>query len=138
MTAEFERTIDTAVLTRFPQRRAFISALLICLQLFGLAHVAFARHLVSDTGAVLEFEGLAAEKHQDRGGHLCSDEATTHAERGEDCLVVSGWRSASLVAPLPLGLDTQSARVAGLTAPSLPVAQLEMLSRAPKASPPQG
>ena len=118
--------------------RPAVSAFLLLVQALGLGHVALAKHTLSDSGAVVEVTPLLSEKHEGRSEHLCAAEPATRAEGPDDCLVLSGFRAPSLLAAavaIRLERETQTCR---LTSTADCVMQLDVLSRAPKASPPQG
>ena len=121
------------------QLRAFASALLLLVQVLGLGHVALGRHVLSDSGALVDVAPLAAEAHDDFREHLCAGDVTIHADAPDDCLVVASWSSPSLVTPSSLVLrHAGRSRAPQLAGRSFVEAQLDALSRAPKASPPQG
>ena len=135
-----ERAIaeNTTVYFSPRQPRAFISALLLLVQLLGLGHVALARHVLSDTAAVVDVAGLVVETHHDRGGHLCCDDVAIHFDAQDECLVFAARGVPSLhCIALALQLPEQP-RVREVVSSSFIAAQLDVLSRAPKASPPQG
>ena len=120
------------------QLRAFVSALLLLTQVLGLGHVALGRHVLSDSGALVDVAPLAAEAHDDFHEHLCAGDVTLHADAPEDCLVVASWSSPSLVTPSLVLRQTRGSSHPQLAALSFVAVQLDALSRAPKASPPQG
>lgn len=137
LTATEVLTNDASVLTPLHQPRAFVAALLLVVQVLGLGHVALARHTVSETGAIIDVTPLATETHDGDEDHLCAGDVELHADAPADCTVVASWSAASLLAP-PLSLrHTPGASVGGITSLPLVAAQLDALSRAPKASPPQ-
>ncbi len=115
-----------------------VSALLLVLQVLGLGHVALARHTLSETGSVVDVAPLTAEAHDDEEGHLCAGDVAIHADTPDDCLVVAGFAAPSLLASVVSLGRTQTPLVSGLSTPRLVAVQLDALSRAPKASPPQG
>lgn len=139
LTANAEATNDAPVLSPLRQPRAFVSALLLLVQVVGLGHVALARHTLTDSGSIADVAGLSSEQHDSRRGHLCSnDDLALHAEGSDECAVLAVWAAPSLVAALvSVGHASQHA-VGGVSCSSFVEAQLEVLSRAPKASPPQG
>lgn len=112
--------------------------MLLLVQVLGLGHVALARHTLSDSGAVVDTAGLATELHQDRGGHLCSDVVAVHEDGLDDCVVLAQWRAASMSSPAMVVQPPQSALSGAISSSSFVGVQLDVLSRAPKASPPQG
>lgn len=120
------------------QPRAFISALLLLVQVLGLGHVALARHTINENGAVVDVEPLLLETHDEEAGHLCAGDVGIHADAPDHCLVLAGFAAPSLV-PLAVALPhTPQALFTGLHSSSFSFEQLDALSRAPKASPPQG
>lgn len=127
-------------MTRSPhQARVFISALLLVLQVLGLGHVALARHELSQSGALVDVEPLLVDTHEETQSHFCGDEVAIHADAPGDCLVVATWTSPQLLSPvavvLPRSLTSSTAAPARARFVAPP---LEVLARAPKASPPQG
>lgn len=120
------------------QPRAFVSALLLWVQLLGLGHVLLAEHTLSEDGGVVEVAPLLAERHLDRGGHLCADEGALREAGPADCLVLSGLRAPGLPTPAVAGGVAPETLAQGLTSPAQVCLQFDALSRAPKASPPQG
>ncbi len=126
------------MLSPSPQLRAFVSALLLLAQVLGLGHVALGRHVLSDSGALVDVAPLAAEAHDDFREHLCAGDVTIHADAPEDCLVVASWSAPSLLTPSFVWLERRDASSTRLAVPSFVAVQLDVLSRAPKASPPQG
>ena len=120
------------------QPRAFISALLLLVQVLGLGHVALARHTLSENGSLVDVAPLASEQHDDQDGHLCAGDVVIHADGPDDCLVLAGWSSPSLLTS-PAVLSRATASLAReIRSSSFIAVQLDVLSRAPKASPPQG
>ena len=120
------------------QPRAMVSALLLVLQVLGLGHVALARHTLSENGSVVDVTPRTAETHEGDEGHLCASEETIHADAPDDCLVVAGFSAPSLlVSAVSLGRSTDPLE-SGIRTTQLVAVQLDALSRAPKASPPQG
>jgi hypothetical protein len=118
--------------------RALISGLLLLVQVLGLGHVALAKHTLSESGAFVDVAPLLTERHQDRGSHVCADDVAVHADAPDECVVLAQWRARSVpVAALALGAVPESgSRV--LPALLEVAVQVDVLSRAPKASPPQG
>jgi hypothetical protein len=138
LTAKSAVTNDAAVLSPLHQLRAPISALLLLVQVVGLGHVALGRHELNEHGAIVDVAPPALEPHEATEGHLCAGDVTIHADAPGDCLVLAGWSAASLVTP-PVALRRAPQHVVRVTKTSSFVAvQLEVLSRAPKASPPLG
>lgn len=120
------------------QQRAIVSALLLAVQVLGLGHLAFASHTRGETGAMVDVVPLAVELHDAQTPHLCSGDAAFHGDEQVDCLVVAGWSAPSLPKQ-GKALDTpQQALAASAISSRVASTQLEVLSRAPKASPPQG
>lgn len=138
MTEKRRVTNDVAVLSPLRQPRAIISALLLLVQVLGLGHVALARHTLSENGAVIDVVPLATETHDEEEGHLCAGDVAIHADAPADCVVLAGFAAPSLVTPAlalhrwPESIDSS------LRSPSFVAVQLDVLSRAPKNSPPQG
>ncbi|MDP2273856.1 MAG: hypothetical protein Q8N23_36200 [Archangium sp.] len=126
------------MLTLLLQPRAIVSALLLVLQVLSLGHVALARHTLSETGSVVDVAPLTADAHEDEEGHLCAGEMAIHADAPDDCLVVAGFAAPSLLASAVSLGRTNAPLVSGISTPQLVAVQLDALSRAPKASPPQG
>ena len=126
------------VAVRSPLTQARVSALLLLVQVAALGHVAVAKHALSESGSLVDVAPLLNERHQERSGHLCADDVAVHADAPDECAVLAQWRARSVpVAALALGAVPQSCSTVLL--PSFEVAvQLDALSRAPKASPPQG
>lgn len=120
------------------QLRAFISALLLLVQVLGLGHVALARHTLSENGSVVDVAPLAAEAHEEDEEHLCEGDVAIHADAPDDCLVLAGWSAASLVTPPAAIRRAQQPVVRAPKNTSFVAVQLDALSRAPKASPPLG
>ncbi len=120
------------------QARALVSALLLLVQVLGLGHVALGRHVLSDSGALVDVAPLAAEAHDDLREHLCAGDVAIHADAPEDCLVVASWSSPSLVTQSPVPREARGSSTTGLAGRWFVEVQLDALSRAPKASPPQG
>lgn len=119
------------------QPRAMVSALLLVLQVLGLGHVALARHALSENGSVVDVAPLTAEAHQGDEGHLCAGDVAIHADAPDDCLVLAGFAAPSLLgSAVSLG-RTQHPLVSSIRTAQLVAVQLDALSRAPKASPPQ-
>ncbi len=138
LTATRSVTNDGAVSFPLRQPRAFISALLLCVQMLGLGHVALARHTLSESGSLVDVAPLASEQHDDQDGHLCAGDVALHADAPGDCLVLAGWSAPSLLAT-PVSLRRVSIElITGIRSSSFIAVQLDALSRAPKASPPQG
>ena len=126
------------VLSLLLQPRAMVSALLLVLQVLGLGHVALARHTLSENGSVVDVLPLTTETHEDEEGHLCAGDVAIHADAPDDCLVVAGFAAPSLLASAASLGRTNAPHVSGISTPQLVAVQLDALSRAPKASPPQG
>jgi hypothetical protein len=122
----------------FSQPRAFISALLLLVQVLGLGHVALARHTLSANGGLVDAMPLASEQHDDQDGHLCAGDVTIHADAPDDCLVLAGWSSPSLLTAAVSFRHGPAELISGIRSASFVAVQLDALSRAPKASPPQG
>jgi hypothetical protein len=118
------------------QLRAFISALLLLVQVLGLAHVAFDRHTVSETGAIVDVVPLATETHEGDEDHLCAGDVAIHAEAPADCLVIAGWSAPSLLTEATSLSWSHQLAVVGISSEARAAPQLDALSRAPKASPP--
>ena len=114
----------------------FVSGLLLLVQLLGLVHVALQGHALGDDGAVIHVAPLAAEAHDDRAEHLCAGDLAIHADAPDDCLVVAGWSSPTLLAAGVALRRSPNPFVGGIASASSVVVQLDILSRAPKASPP--
>lgn len=108
------------------------------MQVLGLGHVALGRHVLSDSGALVDVAPLATEAHDDFREHLCAGDVTIHADAPEDCLVVASWSSPSVVASPLVLRHLAGSSLTQLAAASFVAVQLDALSRAPKASPPQG
>ena len=120
------------------QPRAMVCALLLMLQVLGLGHVALARHTLSENGSVVDVAPLTADAHDEEEGHLCAGDVAIHADAPDDCLVVAGFAAPSLVASAVSVGRTNAPLVSGIGTPQLVAVQLDALSRAPQASPPQG
>jgi hypothetical protein len=124
------------------QLRAVVSAVLLLVQALGLGHLALAEHAAGEAGAEIELapEGASdttAETHSESAPHVCGHDAVVHAEMRLVCMVVAAWTAPSLApqrvvlaAPSPAG--PRCAARASVVAP-----QFDVLSRAPKSSPPQ-
>lgn len=118
------------------QLRAFVSALLLLVQVLGLGHVALDRHTVSDTGSIVDVVPVATETHEGDEDHLCTGDLELHAETPTECLVIAGWSSPTVLSK-PLALSsTHELALVGISSEVRAAAQLDALSRAPKASPP--
>ena len=117
--------------------RAFVSTLLLVLQVLGLGHVALARHTVNETGALVDVEPVLVDLHEQTESHVCAHEVEIHADAPGDCLVVATWTSPLLLTPslsLHHALDVAPGQsLAAVTAEP----PLELLAVAPKASPPR-
>lgn len=120
------------------QLRAPVSALLLLVQVLGLGHVALARHTLSENGTVVDVAPLALEAHEEEAEHLCAGDVAIHADAPGDCLVLAGWSAASLITPPVAIRRAQQPVVRAPKSSSFVAVQLEVLSRAPKASPPLG
>ena len=132
-------TNDANVPFRLRQPRAFASALLLLVQVSGFGHIALARHMLTDSGSIADVAGLSSEKHESRRGHLCStDDTALRAEGGEECSVLAARAALSLFMPRVAVACVVQQPAGGVSNSSFVEAQLEVLSRAPKASPPQG
>jgi hypothetical protein len=137
LTASDRVTNDARVLSPFHQPRAIISALLLLVQVLGLAHVALDRHTVSGTGAIVDVVPLATETHEADEDHLCAGDLAIHAEAPRECLVIAVWSSPSVVTE-PVALSsTAQLTPSGIPSASSAAPQFDALTRAPKASPPQ-
>jgi hypothetical protein len=127
--------------TLLRQPRAFASAMLLVVQVLSLGHVALAAHALSEDGKLFEVASVTVDAHHGEGvdeGHLCAREQSPHHDLG-DCAIAASWSSPSVVsAPGARAEAARRALVATLTAARrFTVVQLEPLSLAPKASPPQ-
>ncbi len=118
------------------QLRAIISTLLLVVQVLGLGHVALGRHTVSDTGSIVDVVPLATETHEADEDHLCSGDLELHAEAPTDCGVIAYWSSPTIVSEAAALSWTHQLALVGIAREARAVAQLDALSRAPKASPP--
>jgi hypothetical protein len=117
--------------------RAFVSTLLLVLQVLGLGHVALARHTVSESGALVDVQPLLIDSHDETESHVCAHEVEIHADAPGDCLVVATWTSPLLLTPsLPLHhvLDVAAGPALAAVTAEPP---LDLLAVAPKASPPR-
>jgi len=127
----------------FPARQhsAFIAALLLFVQVLGLGHLAFARHSLGETGALVEVVPHAAahvERHTERAPHVCAADLAIHADAAEACMVVAVRTSPSMDTPRFALAQTAHSAWKSSAPLTVAAAQLDALSRAPKASPPQG
>ena len=138
LTAKCAVTNDAAVHSPIHQLRAPVSALLLLVQVLGLGHVALARHTLSENGTVVDVAPLALEAHEEEAEHLCAGDVAIHADAPDDCLVLAGWSAASLITPPVAIRRAQQPVVRAPKSSSFVAVQLEVLSRAPKASPPLG
>ena len=129
---------DLLVTPTPPKPRAFAAALVLLVHVLGLSHSLLAPHDLREDGAVVDTVPLATEAHQDLGGHLCAGDAVAfHTGAADDCLALASWKAASILTRgVALG-SVNEPLVVLLTSPSYVAAPLEVLSRAPKASPPQ-
>jgi hypothetical protein len=119
------------------QLRAFISALLLLVQVVGLGHVALTRHTVSDTGSIVDVVPLATETHDADEDHLCAGDLELHADAPSDCLVIALWSSPTIVSESASLSWSHQLALVGIAREARAAWQLDALSRAPKASPPQ-
>lgn len=123
------------------QLRAFVSALLLLVQLLGLGHIALAEHALDMRGAltdvVPQVSPVTAETHSEAEPHFCGRKVALHADAPHACLVFAAWTAASVaaqrMAPAP-----RCGQLPGFAGPSVTTRQLDTLCRAPKTSPPQG
>jgi hypothetical protein len=116
---------------------SLISALLLLVQVLGLAHLAFAAHTVDGTGSVVDAVELSSEEHQHPSDHLCAGDVNVHAlHAADECLVAATWKTAGVLEVVVVPdapLDTVvRPRVAFIEVDF----GLAALARAPKASPP--
>lgn len=122
------------------QLRAFISALLLVVQVLGLAHVVLAEHALDASGSVADVAPqlpvAASETHSNADPHLCGHSVTLHAEAPHACMVVAGW-TAPAVASSRTGLAPRTARQVAADGACVAAPQFDALSSAPKTSPPQ-
>lgn len=131
-------TNDARVLITPSPLRAAISAVLLLVQVLGLGHLAFAEHALGAGGAVVEAAPLAADAHDEAGDHLCAAETQVSSDGPEDCVVLAGWSTPSLVAPVAQGVALRHAAQPDVRSAAQVEVQLEVLARAPKGSPPRG
>jgi len=122
---------------RLVRTRSLISALLLLVQVLGLAHLAFAAHTVDGTGSVVDAVELSSEEHQHPSDHLCAGDLNVHAlHAADECVVAATWKTAGVLEVVVVPdapLDTVvRPRVAFIEVDS----GLAALARAPKASPP--
>lgn len=117
--------------------RAFVAALLLLVQGLGLAHLAVETHTVGRDGAMHDVAQLLADTHDSNDPHLCAPEEDGHLAPGSTgCAVLASWRAA-LEAPASSPLHPGGAsQPAPVTPHRTPAAQQDVLSRAPKLSPP--
>lgn len=117
--------------------RAFVSTLLLVLQVLGLGHVALARHTVSESGALVDVQPLLIDSHDETESHVCAHEVEIHADAPSDCLVVATWTSPLLLTP-SLSLHHAPDVAPGQSLAAVTAEPpLEPLAVAPKASPPR-
>ena len=119
------------------QLRAFVSTLLLVVQVLGLGHVALTRHTVSDTGSIVDVVPLATETHDADEDHLCSGDVELHADAPTDCGVIAYWSSPTIVSESAALSWTHQLALVGIAGEARAAAQFDALSRAPKSSPPQ-
>lgn len=117
--------------------RAFVAALLLLVQGMGLLHLAVETHTLGQDGAIHDIPSLLADAHDSTDPHLCAPEEDGHvAPMSTGCAVVASWRAA---AELPT-LSTLTVTLHSAQSPAAPlvayIAQQDVLSRAPKLSPP--
>lgn len=116
--------------------RAYVSALLLVLQVLGLGHVALARHTVSETGALVDVQPLLVDSHEETESHVCADEVEIHADAPGDCLVAATWSAPLVLAPSPVVRRLANAAVRAPAQSVHAAPPLDVLAVAPKASPP--
>lgn len=129
---------DAAVRSPPRQPRAIISALLLLVQVLGLGHVALDRHTLSEDGTVVDAMPLVTESHAEDEGHLCAGDVALHADAPDDCAVLAALLAPSLLTKANALGPAPEVRARGISSPSYVEVQLDVLSLAPKASPPQG
>lgn len=114
--------------------RRWISLVVLLLQAAGLGHLALERHLLAADGTFHDAHGLTPEQH--RGDHVCSPEGEGLEATSSDCAVLATWAAAAMVAPgLPLTRPLAPPEP-GPSAQPRAAFSVDVLSRAPKASPP--
>lgn len=120
-----------------PQPRVVLAALLLLLQALGLGHLAFAPHTLGERGELVDVAAQAGEVHHEQRSHLCSGDATVRAD-AHDCLVVAGWSTPSLLGSRGGVRLALRPAAPGFATSSVVTVPIDALTRAPKASPPQG
>lgn len=122
--------------------RTAASSLLLLVQALGLGHLALGSHSVDQGGALVEVVQQDAigplETHSESAAHFCESTVVHHANDPHACMVIAAWTAPS-VATQGTGLAVASQpRLISATKAAVVPMQFEALSRAPKASPPQG
>jgi hypothetical protein len=117
--------------------RSLISALLLLVQVLGLAHLAFAAHTVDGTGSVVDAVELSSEEHQHPSDHLCAGDLNVHAlHAADECVVAATWKTAGVLEVVVV----PGSELVPLEPGSVVLAEVDSglaaLARAPKASPP--
>ncbi|PZR13291.1 MAG: hypothetical protein DI536_13480 [Archangium gephyra] len=117
--------------------RAFVTALLLLVQGLSLLHLAVETHTLGQDGAIHDIPSLLADAHDSTDPHLCAPEADAHvAPLSTGCAVIASWRAA-VEAPTPVSVELAvTAPPRSTPLPVMHVAQQDVLSRAPKLSPP--
>jgi hypothetical protein len=123
------------------RQRVLISGLLLLVQALGLGHLALADHAIGEAGAFIEVvqegESGVAEFHSESAPHMCEHKVVRHADGSHACMVVAGWTTAAMITWRKWLVWAVQSRLFGVTASTAVAMQFDVLSRAPKASPPQ-
>ncbi|MGV3619884.1 MAG: hypothetical protein ACO1OB_03650 [Archangium sp.] len=120
-----------------PHSRALVAALLLLVQGLSLLHLAVETHTVGQDGAVHDTVSLLADAHDSTDPHLCAPEEDGHlAPMSTGCAVVASLRTvveSQALTTVVVARNVSPQFVAPLV---VHVAQQDVLSRAPKLSPP--
>lgn len=110
---------------------------MLLVQALGLLHLAVETHTLGEDGSIHDVAQLIEDAHESNDPHLCSPEADSHlAPLINECAVLATWRAAvetqPLISTLPLLISTATS----FTAVTRTHTPQDVLSRAPKSSPP--
>ncbi len=106
-------------------------------QALGLLHLAVDTHTLGEDGSIHDVAQLIEDAHESNDPHLCSPEADSHlAPLLNECAVLATWRAAVEVQPLIISLPSLATTATSFTAVAHTRAPQDVLSRAPKSSPP--
>ncbi len=117
--------------------RVTVAALLLLVQVCGLAHLTLETHALGSDGALHDVAQLLEDAHDANEPHLCAPERDTHvATPSAGCAVVASWRAAVESQPSPVTLHPTTQHALPVAPTARPAPPQDVLSRAPKSSPP--